>query len=222
MNRICRVRGCGIPAASRFAAHCSVHKARIRRHGAADQQGITKADLAPYLKRVRSRIEKNQSNPAWVTLDDRWRTIVGRARQIEAAFFAGRPGRRDERQAAHEVVKLADDVEARAVVEMVLAVVVMLEMEPRRFRTDASFRTQLVRRVRALTDMNFGERYHHATGKVKRVYRDLAPRATAILGQWLVEALGGAGLHVAQLERREMEQTAQEQEALRAALRELK
>jgi hypothetical protein len=222
MNRTCRVRGCGLPAASRFAAHCTVHKARIRRHGAADQQGITKADLAPHLKRVRSRIEKNQHNPAWITLDARWSAIVDRARQIETAYFAGRPGHRDERQAAHEVAKLAADVEPRAVVETVLAVVMMLEMEPRRFRTDAAFRTQLVRRVRALTDVNFGERYHHATGRVKRVYRDLSPRAAAILGQWLVEALGGAGMHVAQLERREMEQKAQEQEAFRAALRELK
>jgi hypothetical protein len=142
---------------------------------------------------VRARIKKNEHSPAWVALDDRWRAIVDRAQQIEAAYFAGRPGQRDERQAAHEVVKLGRDVPSRAVVETVCAVVMMLEMEPARFRTDSGFRTQLVRRVRALTDMNFGEHYNHKTGKVKRVYRDLPPRATAILGQWLADALGGAG-----------------------------
>ena len=193
----------------------------MRRHGAVDQQGITKSDLAPYLKRVRARVKKNEHSPAWTTLDDRWRAVEDNARQILAAYFAGRPGRRDERQAAHEVVKLADDVGARTVVETALAMVMMMEMEPRRFRTDAAFRAQLVRRVRSLTDMNFGERYHHPTGKVKRVYRDLAPRAAVILGQWLVETLGSAGLHVARLERRDTEQKMQEQEAFHAALREL-
>ena len=221
LQRSCRVLGCGAPAASRFAAYCSVHKVRLRRHGAVDQRGITKAALAPYLKRVRARIRKNEHNPAWVALDDRWRAIVDHARGIEAAYFAGRPGRRDERLAAHEAVKLGDDVPARAVVETVLAAVMMLEMEPNRFRTDRAFRTQLVRRVRALTDMNFGERYDHVSGRVKRAYRELPPRATAIMGQWLAEALGGAGLHVARLELREMEEKASERERLYKALREL-
>jgi hypothetical protein len=218
---MCRVPGCGQPAASRFAAYCSVHKARMRRHGAVDQQGVSKADLAPYLKRVRARINKNEYSPVWTTLDARWRAVEDHAEQLLAAYYAGRPGPRDERQAAHEVRKLAADVEARAVVETALAVVMMMEMEPRRFRTDAAFRSQLVRRVRALTDVNFGERYDHHTGRVKRVYRDLAPRASAILGQWLVETLGSAGLHVARLERKEMEEKAQEREAFHTALREL-
>jgi hypothetical protein len=186
-----------------------------------DQRGITKAAIEPYLKRVRARIKKNEHSSAWVALDDRWRAIVERAQQIEATYFAGRPGNRDERQAAHEVVKLGGDVAARSVVEIVFAVVMMLEAEPQRFRSDQGFRTQLVRRVRALTDVNFGEHYNHKTAKVKRVYRDLPPRATAIMGQWLAEALGGAGLHVARLERSEMEQKASEREELHKALREL-
>jgi hypothetical protein len=118
-------------------------------------------------------------------------------------------------------VKLGEDVSPRAVVETVFAVVMMLEMEPHRFRTDEGFRTQLVRRVRALTDVNFGEHYNHKTGRVKRVYRDLPPRATAIMGQWLADALGGAGLHVARLEWKEMEEKAIEREELHKALREL-
>lgn len=56
-----------------------------------------------------------------------------------------------------------------------------------------------------LTDMNFGERYVHATGKVKRCYRELTPRAGIILGKWLADTLGIGGLHLARLEKEDAE-----------------
>ncbi|MGD9803445.1 MAG: hypothetical protein AB7E81_17710 [Hyphomicrobiaceae bacterium] len=221
MRYLCRASGCGRTTATRFSRYCSAHKSRQRRHGDHAQAGITAADLKPYVARVRCRMEKNQHNPAWDALDARWRAIVEHAEGVIALQLAGRPGSRDERTAAREVSKLGENIPARAVVQTVLAVVMMWEFEPRRFRSDRSFKTQLVRRVRALTDMNYGERYHHPSATVKRYYKDVSPRATAILGQWLVEALGGAGLHVARLERADLEQVESEKRALHKALSEL-
>jgi hypothetical protein len=107
------------------------------------------------------------------------------------------------------------------VVETALAMFMLQELEPRRFRSDEAFRTQLVRRVRGLTEVNAGEYYDHASGKTKRAYRELTPRATAVLGLWLAEAFGGAGLHLARLELTEWEKKNEERRELHKALSEL-
>jgi hypothetical protein len=103
-----------------------------------------------------------------------------------------------------------------------MAMYVMLEFEPHRFRSDHAFTVQLVRRLRALTERNVGRYYDHASGKTKRVYRDMPPRATAILGRWVIEALGIAGAWTARLERNELDATREERHALKTALAELR
>lgn len=97
----------------------------------------------------------------------------------------------------------------------------MWEMEPGAFSSDKAFWVQLSRRVRALTDLNYGERYVHATGGVKRTYRDLSPRASIIFGKWLCDILGIGGLHIARLEKEDAEGRAAERNCLHVALREL-
>ena len=201
MNRNCRVSGCCSPAASNFAAYCHHHRANARRHGAVDQRAVSLASVRPYLLLVSARIRKNPHNTAWTTLDARWRALVDAATGIVASHEAGRPGSRFEVSAAYEVVKLGREVEPRSVVEMTAAVVMMRELSPSLFKSDDAFWMQLCRRVRALADLNFGERYVHATGKVKRCYRDLTPRSALIMGRWLAETLGIAGVHMARLER---------------------
>ena len=69
----------------------------------------------------------------------------------------------------------------------------MQEMEPARFRSDKAFWLQLARRVRGLTDMNYGEGWDNTRQRVRRSYRELTPRASLLLGQWLAETLGVAG-----------------------------
>jgi hypothetical protein len=183
-----------------------------------DQKAVTKADLKPHLKLVRRRIAKNRNSPAWKALETRWEALAEKARGTVAAFLRGRPGLRFEFLAASEVVKLAENVSPRQVLEVTAAMVLMWEMEPRRFKSDNAMWTQLARRVRGLSDMSYGRRYVHATGKVKRCYRDLSPRASITLGRWLAEALGIAGVHIARVERELAAKKAKEREALHAAL----
>jgi hypothetical protein len=61
-----------------------------------------------------------------------------------------------KRTAAFELVKLSNAVEARAVLKTVLAMFLMQDQEPRKFRSDNAFLTQMVRRVRGLTKVNAG------------------------------------------------------------------
>ncbi|WP_244424602.1 hypothetical protein [Methylobacterium nodulans] len=119
-------------------------------------------------------------------------------------------------------MKLAADVEPKAVVETALAMFLLLEAEPRRFRSDAGFRTQLVRRVRGLTDMNAGTFWENDTGKVRRVYKDVPPRAIVVMGQWLAEAFGGAGTHMARLEERDRQERENARQDFHKALEELR
>jgi hypothetical protein len=186
-----------------------------------DQKAISKAELNTYLKRVRQRIAKNPDSPAWGRLDARWLAVVERANGMVAGLRAGKAGKRYVRKAAEQVLKVAEAATPRDVIETVLAMCLMEEFDRRRFRSDAGFRFQLVRRVRALADVSAGRRYDHRSGKVRRVYRELTPRAVATIGQWLADMIGGAGIQLARLEVRDIEKAKQDGSGLRSAVTEL-
>ena len=218
MNRTCQVPGCSVPAASGFSTYCPAHRANFRRHGEAVQKAVTKTHVKPYLTLAQTRIAKNAHSPAWTTLDARWRALVDHGQRIVAHYESGLPCSRFERVAAYEIVKLGQNVNARAVVEMTMAMVMMRELDPGCFRSDRAFWLQLSRRVRGLTDLNYGERYVHASGRVKRCYRELSPRAAIILGKWLAETLGIGGLHLARLEKEDAEKRDASRRELGSAL----
>lgn len=218
MTRLCGVLNCGLPTSSRFAGYCRRHQANQRRHGHVHQRAVSKAHTRPYIATVRARIAKNAHSPAWITLDDRWRALVEHAKQLVSKFERGVPCSRFEKIAAYEVLKLGGNVLARAVVEMTIAMVLMRELDPRSFVSDQAFWVQMARRVRGLTDLNYGERYIHSTGEVKRCYRELSPRAAIVLGRWLAETLGIGGLHIARLERADSEKAISERRSLHDAL----
>ncbi|MBN9445112.1 hypothetical protein [Bosea sp. (in: a-proteobacteria)] len=220
MAGLCRAPGCGKPA-TRYGHYCTTHKSRWRRHGDVAQQGVTKEALRPYVALVRARIAKNAGNPTWVACDDRWLAIVDHARGILGEAQRGVPGNRSERLAASAVLKLAPLVEPRAVVETVLAMYLMQDQERRRFRSDAAFQVQLVRRLMRLSEISADEWVDPSTGRVRRTYRDFPPAAVAIIGRWLADALGLAGLHIAKLERADVEKAQQDRADFHKALADL-
>jgi hypothetical protein len=66
--------------------------------------------------------------------------------------------------------------------------------------------------------VNAGTYWDHKAGRSKRVYRDLPPRVVEVMGAWLAEAFGGAGLALAGKEREEQQQQATERQRLADAL----
>ena len=93
---------------------------------------------------------------------------------------------------------------------------------PERFRTDAAFRLQLARRVRALTSRHSGRVYDHRTGLERRIYRELTPKAGIIIGQKLAAAFGGVGFQLAALDERDRDKARRAREAINTAIRDLK
>jgi len=215
--RTCRAPGCGART-TRYGVYCTTHKSRLRRHGHPEQRSITKADLKPYLKLVRKRIEKNADSPLWAQCEARWQAVVVHAQGILAAYRGGQTSYRYERIAAQEVAKLAADVEAREVIETICALYLMQDDQPRRFRSDDAFRFQLARRLRSLTECNCGFWHDHRTGQMKRAYHDIPPKAVALFSQWVGQSIGVIGIHLAKLERDEEEARRQNINAMHEAI----
>jgi hypothetical protein len=196
----CRVSGCS-GRSSRFGQLCSAHRSRDRRHGDPEQISVTVAELKPHLKAVRDRMVKNADKPLWPMLEARWGVLMDNAQGTLGSRQQGRVGQRHQTKAAQELVKLGGEVDAREVAEMIGALYLLADYKPERFKTDRAFMLQLVRRVRSLTDVNAGEYFDHKTGKQKRVYRDVSPKAAEVMGAMLVEVFGVVGLQLAKLER---------------------
>jgi hypothetical protein len=220
MKPTCKIPYCRCPVATRYTPLSARHEANFRRTLHAEQARCSKMMLKPYLKIVKARMKKNPSNASWITLDWRWVALVDHARRIAGDFDRGKPGNRYTAAAAREVIKLAN-VDARHVVETTMAMTVCQEFQPRLFRSDRAFWMQLARQVRALTDLNYGERFNPRSGNVQRFYRELAPVASLIMGRWLTEFLGVGGFHIAHQDNAENETRAKERTALHKALKQV-
>lgn len=161
---------------------------------------------------------KNPDSPLWGRLDALWGAIAAQARQETI-----RPvGNRYQRSAAHELLNIDADSTPREIVTTTLAMFVLWHDMPWRFRSDAAFRLQLARRVRALTSRHTGEIYDHRTGKQKRIYREMTPKAGNIIGQKLSSAFGAAGFQLALLDERDREEARKAKDAIATAIKELK
>jgi hypothetical protein len=142
--------------------------------------------------------------PVLTQLEARWRAVITYAEGVRQEARS-KPMVRYRREAAVETLRIGKSVEAKDLIETVLAMYVMQDQEPRRFKSDQAFKTQLVRRVRGLTRLNADAWTDAATGRQKLVYRDLSQRTVTIMGDWIAEALGPAGLMFARLERKDHE-----------------
>lgn len=217
MNRICRVPHCGAPASSQYSPHCRRHKSILRRHGGTTQRAVTKAELAPYLSRVRGRIQRNPSSPLWPLLDTLWDEATSTAQ----AHAAARIGNRYQRQAANEIINIAADAPPREISVTTIAMFLLRHSQPSRFEGDRAFWQQLARRVRGLSQRHVGIAYSHKTGLSHKLYREITPRAAILLGQTLGRCFGAAGLQLAELEQRERDAASQTANTIANSIKEL-
>ncbi|MFM0607665.1 hypothetical protein PQR05_24350 [Paraburkholderia sediminicola] len=125
---------------------------------------------------------------------------------------------RYEVRAHREVVKLADNVNTADIIETVLALYTLQQFQPKRFLSDETFRFALVWRVTRLTDINISECWNSNTGKVGRVYRNMAPRAIRLLADMVQQVFAVAALAVAELEFADINRTAASKAKLHDAL----
>lgn len=214
----CKARGCTHAAAS-VGSLCGAHRNRQRRQGHAEQTTIGVQHIRRYLPIIRKRINANASSPLWPFMESDWRALIARAEE-EVADKG--PYERHKRLAAEELIKVAKDVPFARVLETVTAMVFLWDEEPRLFPSDDSFRVQVARRVRALTNLNCGTIYDHKERRVRRFYRDIPFKAARFLGQQVVELLAPGCLGIVRVEQRERAQAEANEAAKKAAMQELK
>lgn len=217
MKRLCAVPTCGQPAAG-YSTLCEGHKRSLRRHGDAEQTGVTVHELKPFRDRVTQRRQRNPGNAAWGLLRARWDALADHARVVVAIEAKGTPGVSHERQAARQVLTLHGSVAADDVVDVALAMVVYQELRPARFKSDEAFDVQLARRVRGLSPANAEQYLETSTGRTRRTYRETPPRVLLTLASWLKSAFGVAGISLAKLEAREADGSREERQRMADAL----
>lgn len=217
IGRICTVPRCTSPAASQFSNHCTRHKSALRRHGAPEQRGITKTELAPYIARIEARMARNPDSELWPLMEPQWRSMITEAE----ALIIRRTGNRYDRSAAHEIVGIATYCTPMMVIKTVLAVVLFWQDRPQRFTSDNALRVQIARRVRALSQCHVGLRYDYQMDQQVRVYREITPKAATILGRKLMTTFGSIGLHLAALDERDRKAAQDGKDRLTAAINNL-
>lgn len=218
--KLCSVSGCGLKAEG-YSPLCNTHKRALQRHGHPLMDGVQATELKPYTARVSSRMRKNEGSRVWEILRANWRALADHSRGCQARILQGEPYNRTEARAHNEFVKLDDAVEPLEIMKVVMALYLLQHERPSRFPSDDAFRFQLVRRVIRLTDINVGVSHNHKTGRAVRVYRDLPPRVSRLLGSWLAEAFGGAGVYLAGLDTTEKRSASTKAAELQAALESL-
>ncbi len=224
---MCIVAHCNRPAgggSSRGSRHwtlCNTHRHRERRHGDVLQKGILAADLKPYLRNLDKRQNASPNAKLWEMLAARWGTVIGRCNGILADRAAGTPTNNWQSQAAAEIVRVAEQTTAQKAWRTAVAMFLLREYEPRRFVTDRAFLVQLGRRVRHLAEANRGSFWDAVTGRTKFAYRDPNPRVAVLIGQWLADTFGVAGVYFAKQDMEEADQRKAERTAFHAALLEV-
>lgn len=202
---MCIVNGCTKQPDGR-SPYCATHRKRWRRHGDAQQRTVSATDLKVYRHTVSGILNRDKNGKIVAVMASNWEKVIAYARDEVEQYRKGRPTQRHLRRACEELVKLADSVTVRDLLEVGLAMFLMREWDGRKFASDQGFTFQLTRRVRALTDLNVGTYYNQVTGKVHRTYRDLPPKVTRLLADVLTGYLSRAAAHVISIAKKDWEE----------------
>jgi hypothetical protein len=197
----CKVPGCDtrLGRAATWGVYCPKHKIADRRWGHPEQTMIMIKELDPYLKVTRGIRQRNKG-ANWPNIFARWQAVVAVAQELIDHARKGHAHVGYRREAAELITQIAGTVEDARVVDLVMAVYLVDEFEPGRFRSDEAFRACLLHAIRR--EAGAERRFDYKTGsREKASYRLLSAKTRETAARWLVEGLGLVGLHVARQER---------------------
>ncbi|GJD93087.1 hypothetical protein [Methylobacterium iners] len=175
--------------------------------------------LRPYVEMVHNKRAKHPDNTVWLMMEAKWNSLVDYCQETLASTpYMNRYNRRG----MSEIRKLGINVEPKKVIDTVLACYLMYDLEGRRFRTDQSFRFQLVRRVRGLTTTNAKSWPTGEGGKRKLVYDELPPKANIVMSTLIIGKLGSTGVTFSRIVKEDEEKERKEKLAYFDALESLR
>lgn len=186
-NRRCRVWGCGLPARSEHAAHCSRHAAVNKRSGDPMQVPVSKKDIRPYVDRAKVLVERHAGAEEGLRLIHQ--TLAGLAGDTLRYRESGRPCSKWDVRAADDLKKIVQAIGAVELAAVVGGMFLLQESRPGAFASDRAFRFEMLRRVRSASGALTVPYHDQDTGRLKATTLKTLPlRATEVLAGWLVDA----------------------------------
>lgn len=196
-GKACRVNGCERAAKGR-SVRCDAHQTAHRRHGDAEQKGVTTHELKPWAAMIDALLRRKPSWSGIVVTADRWAAVVEEARDISADYMdRGKAMPAWKARAARTVLGLAEDASSRELLVMVASMYLLRESRPSRFKSDRAFSFQVTRRCRNMTTVSRGSWFEEASGQVRHCYTTPPENEVLALGQWLNGAFGTLALALA-------------------------
>jgi hypothetical protein len=201
----CQVEGCTCTVRhNSWGRLCDRHRANDIRYGHPQQRPLRSAELASYLRSI-ARVRARNKGTNWDAVEARWGVVVDVARRIEdEARAGGGVYIRPRRQAANIILGIAENVAVSRIVDIICACYLIEELDNRRFASDRGFRSTMLHMLRR--ESKSGRVFHAKDGgRLHASYRVLSKRVRDTAVDWIVEALGVVGVHIAQQERNRMD-----------------
>lgn len=197
-GRPCKVRGCERRSTGPRRL-CCAHAINRQRHGHELQTGVRVSEIASTKKWLRKWIRSRASgDKIWQGILDDWQLLRDKARAgLREMQMPGKAGYAWMYHALWDIVKVGGDADPEDVVLTVMAMTCLREDNPRRFVDDRSFRFQVSRRFRTLSEHNVSTWTNSHQGKPRRCYRTPSPRHANIIGDMLMEVgVHGLAIHM--------------------------
>jgi hypothetical protein len=197
MAKPCAVVGCR-RAATRYSPHCEHHRTHARRHGHAEQLPLRAHEIEEHRAAVRAFMARHPKEEGWAIIGRRWKAVLAEAQGEIDARESGHATARHHYESAKALQRLAGRVEYETLLETALALLLHLEANPGRYRSDDAFRFQFARIMRRLAPITAtGTAWDEARGRVRKTYRDWSPRLIRSFANRLLDAFGAAGIGLA-------------------------
>jgi hypothetical protein len=218
MPSLCLAPGCSKPARG-YSRHCSRHRNQLRANGHPQQSAIRADELKSYEKAIEGYRQKHPSIPFWSALENAWRTFAvdcGSATPTLTGSLSNR--HRWSREAREVVSNIHLRVDPWVVCRTALAVYMLQHFDPRRFHSDEAFNRQLVRCLRRLAPNSYRKTRSRRTGNISTHLDVLHAQTAILLGQWMTDLFGAAGLMFARWVENQANRQAAKKDAFRDAI----
>lgn len=216
----CFVSGCQREA-GKYGHLCPKHAMRKRRQGHPQQDPVKRHELRPWCREVRPVLDRNRRREAIKITEERWEALLARCPALVDGRDTGGIVHWPTVQAAKALLQAAKDASFEAVLETVSAMLLLRDTDPRRFKSDDALRVQLARAVRRLGTTAVAWGVDQKTGKTRGVYRTFPHRASLVLAEMVLEAIGPAAGRIVATVKAEAERKARHEGQYRAALAEI-
>lgn len=188
---MCIIEGCCHPG-GRYSPLCSYHRKQDRKHGHPLQPALRPHHLAPYIKIVQQRLKGPGGQAVFDSFVPIWDAFVDACTECYRDFVDGKAAPKHGVEAAKELLGMRVTADPKDILTSLVALLLMVQREPRFFRSDAAFRVSLQRTLRRQCSGAYDLVWNETDQRYARRLRGMTKVASNLLGQWLVDGFAAS------------------------------